>query len=52
MDGHFDPNDPFVKEIIGNIRFLERMLTTTNIILGVVGLVVAVGIIFAIVHFL
>lgn len=52
MDGNFNPVDSFVKELMGNIRFLEKMLNTTNIILGVLGLVVVIGVVVAVVHFL
>ena len=52
MDGKIDPLDSLVKEIMGNARFLDSLLTKTNIIIGVAGIVAVIGGIIAIVHFL
>jgi hypothetical protein len=52
MDENFNPFDSLVKEIMGNARYLDSLLTTTNIIVGAVGTVVVIGVMFAIVYFL
>jgi hypothetical protein len=52
MEGNSDPLDSLVKEIMGNIRFLDSLLTKTNIIIGAVGIVSVIGVMIAIIHFL
>jgi hypothetical protein len=51
MDENFNPFDPLVKEIMGNARYLDSLLTRTRIILGAVGFVVMIGVMIAVVPF-
>ena len=52
MDGNFDPIDSLVKEIMGNARFLDNLLTKTNVFFGIVGTIATVGLLVAIALFL
>jgi hypothetical protein len=52
MDGNLDPLDSLVKEILGNIRFLDSCLTKTGVYLGIVGIFRSVGLLVVIALFL
>jgi hypothetical protein len=52
VDENFNPFDSLVKEIMGNIRYLDSLLTKTRIILGTVGIVLVIGGLFVVVRFL
>jgi hypothetical protein len=49
MNEYFGPIDSLVKEIMGNIRFLDKLVTKTRVISGIVGIVGTVGLLIAIV---
>jgi hypothetical protein len=52
MDENFNPFDSLVKEIMGNVRYLDSLLTTTRIIFGVVMIILVIGGLFVVVRFL
>jgi hypothetical protein len=39
MDENFKPLDSLVNEIMGNAGFLDRLLTKTRVIWGIVGII-------------
>jgi hypothetical protein len=52
MNETYDPIDSFVKDVMGNIRFLDNLLSKTKVLYGIVGLVGTVGLLVAIALFL
>ncbi len=48
MNEYFSPIDSLVSEIRGNIKFLDNLLSKTNVLLGIVGIVGTAGVIVAV----
>jgi hypothetical protein len=51
MNEYFGPIDSYVRELKGNIKFLEKILTNNGVLFGIVGLVGSVGLLVAIALF-
>jgi hypothetical protein len=48
MDGNIDPLDSYVKELLGNIKFLDNLFTRTRVLWGIAGIIGLGGLLVAI----
>jgi hypothetical protein len=48
MNEYFGPLDSFVKELKGNIRFLDKMFINNGLFSGIIGIIGSIGLLVAI----